>query len=151
MTKQQKWKRRLVAEIDALREGNEGRLDPAALVAWAENNPKSALYESFEWDNDKAGYQYRLSQARHIIHEYDVEYIPAAGSERKSFISVPILRPNQGEKRTGGSYVPKSVVRTEETYRQSVLDEVTKTLQATKAKYSDLLPELLMVWEAIPD
>lgn len=30
-------------------------------------SPSSPLHQEFEWDNEKAGYQYRIDQARHLI------------------------------------------------------------------------------------
>ncbi len=150
MTKQQKWKQKLVAEIEALREGNEGRLNPAALVSWAKEHPDSALYGSFEWNDDKAAYEYRLSQARNIISEYAVEYSETT-AKRSEFVSIPCLRSNQGSKSSGGSYLPKSLVKTRDDYRESVLEEVIKNLQAMRGKYAELLPELNDVWKSIPD
>lgn len=43
-----------------------GRLTPAAVVE-AASHPSSALHDAFEWDDAKASYSWRLSQARKLI------------------------------------------------------------------------------------
>lgn len=151
MTKQQKWKKQLIAEINALREGNEGRLNPATLISWAKEHPNSALHGSFEWDESRAAHEYRLSQARHMITVYAVEYIENPVKKRSGYLSVPVLRSKKGVTALNGSYLPERVVKTHESYRLSVLEEVTKNLQTMRNKYAELLPELNDVWKSIPD
>jgi hypothetical protein len=55
----------LAQELEKI-ESADGQLTPAGVVQKAKN-PKHPLHGEFEWDNSKAGYQYRLQQARVLI------------------------------------------------------------------------------------
>lgn len=65
------WGPRVITPEVALAElrrinGKNGNLTPEAVVEDA--TPESAtLHPCFEWDNQKAGHEYRLGQARHLI------------------------------------------------------------------------------------
>lgn len=62
-----------VNEIDRIKE-EYGEVTPEVIVRESEN-PESILHPIFEWDNEKAGYNYRLQQARGLINNIAVTVI----------------------------------------------------------------------------
>ena len=126
------------------RQRQDGSYSPADLVDWAASHPLSALHSQFEWDDETAGYNYRIWQARQIIKTYvlleqkdsDVEIVPV--------ISVPSLR--QGEE---GSYLSRDVVAGREEYRLEIVEEIRNKLRALRDKYEPITKELNAVWKAI--
>lgn len=56
---------RIKQELDAIY-NKLGLLRPEDVVSFAKN-PKTALHDKFEWDNEKASHEYRLWQARRLI------------------------------------------------------------------------------------
>lgn len=55
---------------------------PEELVADARRK-QSPLHRLFEWDDDAAAEQYRLSQARHVLGSIRIVYAKAEGKEHK--------------------------------------------------------------------
>ena len=45
----------------------DGMVHAGDVVSFAKAHPRSALHGRFEWDDKKAGHQYRLGQARNLI------------------------------------------------------------------------------------
>jgi hypothetical protein len=54
------------AELDRIRRENNGLLSPGKVVEVA-TPLTSPIHECFEWNNDKAGHEFRLWQARKLI------------------------------------------------------------------------------------
>ena len=119
----------------------DGSYSPADLVDWAEDHPKSALHSQFEWNDEKAGREYRLLQARRIIVTITVEVT----NDTPEFISVPSLR--RGE--DPSSYVPTKVVAGNEAYRKDVLEEIKMKLISMRDRFRPVTPELEPVWKAV--
>jgi hypothetical protein len=59
---------RILEELKAIK-GNKPAIDPEDVVAFAADET-TALHSRFEWDDSKAGHQYRVWQARHILSVY---------------------------------------------------------------------------------
>lgn len=58
------------AALDTLAgQDRDGLVQPEAVVE-AAKNPESPLHRYFEWDTDRAAYNYWLVQARHLIAQY---------------------------------------------------------------------------------
>jgi hypothetical protein len=75
--------------------------DPRRMVKWARENPKSELHSQFEWDDAKAGYRYRLQQARQLILRIQVEVVDNDGAPKVAhMMSAP--------------YVPRKYMRPDE-------------------------------------
>ena len=56
-----------LAELLSIKEASKsGRLHPEDVVIEAEDE-SSALHDNFEWDDEVAGHEYRIEQARHLI------------------------------------------------------------------------------------
>lgn len=62
----------------------EGRSSPHDILAAAQPDT-SPLHEFFEWDDDKAAYQHRLWQARHLARSYRVEIVEVTDTSRTVF------------------------------------------------------------------
>ena len=54
-------------ELEAIAEGNRGILRGIDVIRFAQENQDSTLNSRFQWDDSKAGHQYRLQQARQLI------------------------------------------------------------------------------------
>lgn len=56
-------------ELIEIKNNNEDNIaSPAEVVEFAKTHKDSELNKGFEWDIEKAAYQYNLQQARHIIN-----------------------------------------------------------------------------------
>ena len=56
-------------ELEQIRLHNENnQLKPEEVVEYAKQHKDSELHKGFEWDTEKAAYQYNLIQARQIIY-----------------------------------------------------------------------------------
>ena len=53
-------------ELEQIRQANNGLLDPVMVVEYSKDK-NTLLHDKFEWNNIKAGNQWRLHQARQII------------------------------------------------------------------------------------
>jgi hypothetical protein len=71
------------AELEEI--AKTGELDPKEVVKFA-RSANTALHAEFEWDDTKAGEQYRLHQARNLILRVKVKII--GDSEREELISI---------------------------------------------------------------
>ncbi len=58
-------------ELDIVAENHNLKIHAADVVEYAKDK-KTALHDLFEWDDKKAGYEYRLTQARHIVRHVAV-------------------------------------------------------------------------------
>ncbi len=123
----------------------KGIMNPEELVAWAEDHPESCLHRAFQWDDEKAAHEYRLSQARGLIQCYNILIEEEGELKSYPWISVPSRRGN-GE----GSYLPARTVSADEAMSAEVAEEVRRKLKAMKARYGFLQePDLRKVWRAI--
>lgn len=142
--------KRMKAELEAIRAmSNDGSLNPAFVLQWAQEHPESELYKSFEWDDVKAAHEYRLDQARRLIHRFEVS-IPRRQQEPTEvrLVSVPKLRTRDD---MGGSYMPVPVVLEDEEMRSDVERETLLKLQTMRRNYRDLCPNLEPIWAAIEE
>lgn len=121
----------------ALIQGNKPVLHPHEVVEWAKNNPESALYASFEWNDSEAAREYRLWQARRLI----ALNIVTPEGERKT-VSLVVDR-NKG----GGYRQIEDVVRVPE-LRETMLRDALNELRRVRAKYKQL-QELAAVFAEI--
>ena len=119
------------AEIRKLFTKSNGLLHPESLVRWAKDNPKSALYGCFEWNNSKAGDKYRLMQARNIIMRIDIR--PAeTGQPTRAFVSIMRDRTN------GGGYRPLQEVMDDELMANQRILEALREAKRWSFKYQHL-------------
>jgi len=113
-----------------------GPLTSSRLVDVAAD-PAYILHDKFEWDDTKAGHEYRLIQARKIIAS--VVHSPA-GASRPIPVYIHLPAP-QGE----GEYVPAVVLARQPARWQLARDEVLRYLDAAQDAVADL-DEVLRVY-----
>ena len=121
-----------LAEIKGIAQRNGGVVHPEDVVKFARNE-RTALHQSFEWDDTKAAEQYRCEQARRLIRVM-VEIVPHDEHETKvqAFVALKSERYDDG----GYRHFP-TVMKTQEG-RESVLETAIWELEAFKIKYSEL-------------
>jgi hypothetical protein len=100
---------------------NNGHIRASELVEAAseEENP---FHSSFEWDNDVAGPEYRLHQARRLIR---VTKIDVSG-EREPQPLIHVTRTGSNE----GNYFPRSIVLSQPSMRSRAYREVRRHMEA---------------------
>lgn len=125
-------------EIVALRK-TDGLIHAEDVVAWAKNNPESALHKQFEWDDSEAAKEYRLWQARRVIA---VHVVNSDDDRHRRLISLTIDRPK------GGGYRFVEDVQRSKELLAVALDDALGELRRTRTKYQHL-KELADVWQAI--
>jgi hypothetical protein len=118
----------VAAELAGIYKRDKG-LNPAAVVAWAERNPDSALHSRFLWDDTAAARAYRLWQAREIITEVEVIY--PDGKVRQVYVS-----PVQARGDTG--YATLVEVLNDKDRREMFLAQALAEFERVAAKYADL-------------
>ena len=127
-------------ELKLVKKANKGILRPIDLVNWASENPDSLLYTRFEWRDAKAGHQYRLWQARHII---SVQVTAIETKDTRMFVSVQ----SQRKLSDGGYHSVEDVLDDPNLYAE-MLEEARCELNRLRRKYRALV-ELKAIWDAI--
>jgi hypothetical protein len=115
--------------------GNKEMLVAEDALDWAKKNPKSALHKRLEWDDTKAGHQYRIWQVRQLI----ALHITYEDGERK-FVSLTFDRSRQG-----GGYRNIDDVLRDQSLHEIMLADALSELQRVEAKY-ERVKELQPVW-----
>jgi hypothetical protein len=126
-------------ELALIAKRNRGMISPDKVVAFAKNK-KTALHHSFQWDDRKAGDQYRLWQARQIIRVH-VAVIKDDTKPVRAYVSLQQDRGAKGYRRT------VDVLASDE-LREMMLDEAKATMQLFANKYRTI-KELSPVIHAI--
>lgn len=107
----------------------DGCLRASVLVA--ESKPKSApLHSDFEWDDKKAGHEFRLSQARRIIK---VTRLREKTGEEIRWLNVPVSKidtPTAVIQEREGIYKPVNVVVKEPEDYRKCLEQLIKQRNA---------------------
>jgi hypothetical protein len=117
--------------------GTNEFLVPEEAEAWARQHPRSDLHASLEWDNDKAGYQFRLWQIRRLI----AVHIRTEGGVR-TMLSLSIDR-----HREGGGYRSVVDILARRDLHEVLLSDSLSELDRIQIKYSQI-KELEPVWRA---
>ena len=123
-------------EIEALKDDDE-LIHCERIVRWAYENPLSELHRRLEWNNDRAGHKWRLTQARQLIRYHLVD-----NSGHAQVISLTI------DRRNGGGYRDRVTVMNDANHMEVLRDEAYDELLRLKGKY-DFFRELMPVWRAI--
>lgn len=115
----------IAARLEKISGLNGGRLTPDAVLKDAQSF-KSPLHDQFEWDDSKAGQQWRLQQARELIRSVKVEI----QTETRVVSTVRYVRdPAAGE---GQGYVEVTKLRTD---RDLARDALRNELKAAHALF----------------
>jgi hypothetical protein len=108
----------------------------------AARDPESPLHSQFEWDDSKAGEQYRIWQARRILATIQV-FDVRTESARPAFISLASDR----LKPEGGYRWMQDVLSSKEG-RQEAIETALADLKALKFRYEHIR-ELASVWTEV--
>ena len=117
-------------ELARLMKLGGGILRPVEVVKAAKPK-KSPLHDCFEWDDEKAGHEYRLNQARHLI--VSVVVVASGGEMLQAHIS---LKPDRYS--PGGGYRAMVDVLSDKELRAQMLAEALAELEVFRRKYKDL-------------
>jgi hypothetical protein len=124
-------------ELETL-QGSNPVLRPSRVVNWAEKHPESALHSQLEWDDRKAGREYRLWQARELI-----KTVAVFPTEKKPvWVSLTLDRSR------GGGYRRSEDVKTIPNLRKLFVRDVLNEFIRLRDRYADL-GELAPVYRAI--
>lgn len=117
----------------------DGLLHAKAAVAWARNNPESALHAELEWDDTAAAESFREQQVRQIIR---VIVVPsdATADKVRAYVSAPSDREN------GGGYMPVGQALAKA--RGELINDALRKLMSFEKSYTHL-PELTPVFNGI--
>jgi hypothetical protein len=130
-------------ELEFLAAKNGGVVRPIDVVEFAKD-PAAKLHEKFEWDDSKAGHEWRLQQARVVLNVY-VKVEERTQEEHRVFVSLPSQR-----KKEGGGYHRLVDVMSDEQMRAEHLAQALADLQRVKKNYKQLT-ELSKVFAAIDE
>lgn len=122
---------RVGAQLEAIREENEGRLAPRDVVVAARPDG-SPLHPFFEWRDTIAALKYREEQARSLIRSVAVIYDEAPDTPVRAFVCV-----GDGED-DGGAYQSTRIAMANQTDREYVLGRALRELDAWKKRYAHL-------------
>ena len=131
---------RIDKELEKIAKENKGVLRPGDVVEYSKD-PDTALHNHFEWDDTKAGHQFRLVQARRIIRAYMIVIENDHEVTVRAFVS---LQRDRGK----DSYRSIKKVLADEVLRTELLEEALEELRSLKMKYQ-ILSELASVFEVI--
>jgi hypothetical protein len=136
-------------ELMRIQAESNGELTPKQVVNSAKN-PKSPLHDWFEWDNDKASELYRLTQARTLINQIDIE-IKYDGNNKKrqrAFVNVMKMGDNGAFDKSDKVYVSLETALTNDDYRRQTLTKALAEIAYWKEKYESY-EELSDIFKAI--
>lgn len=112
-------------------------------------NPKSPFHKYLEWNDRKAGQQWRLNQARYILRSISVIVQYDDGDKKLTRAFVNVNRPSlddEDEKRS--VYVSVETALSKEDLRRQLLETALDELQSWQQRYK-MLKELSIVFESI--
>lgn len=121
----------ILSELRQIERKHNGILRANDVVAYAEN-PATALHSRFEWDDTKAGYQYRLLQARNLIR-VQVHIISEDIEPVRCYVSLKENRQNKG-----GGYLGMGMVLMDRKKRETLLQEAYQDMEVFIHKYERL-------------
>jgi len=131
----------VLSELQAIEE-RDGILNPQAVVDFA-RDPKTELHKKFEWENETAGDQYRLWQARKII----TAQVVVANKQQKS-IEVQAFVSITSDRHPQGGYRSIVSVMSDDELREKMLADAKRDFQTFKRRYQDLT-ELATVFQEL--
>lgn len=106
---------------------------------WATRHKKSLLAKELEWDDEKAGYQFRLWQIRRLI----ALHISFEDDGERRMVSLTIDRT-----KPGGGYRDLDEVLKSKSLHAILLNDALSDLDRLKKKY-ERLKDLEPVWKAV--
>lgn len=137
------------AWLEAFAERNDGRVSPSLLLSEAESS-SCPFHNDFEWDDDAAAHQHRLSQAAQIIRHWKGVLVRVDATTKT--LNVQLTRRVQSPESERGkgkdSFVTIEKIMADPALRADMLRTVVRELSAYRRRYSQL-HELADLWFAI--
>lgn len=124
-------------ELLALADASTGMIHCDSVERWARNHEGSALYARLEWDDSKAGYQWRLHQIRGLVQLHIV-----AEDRTPQYVSLQI------DRGTGGGYRPLDKVLSSRDLSEALLKDALSELERVRLKYGRV-QALVSVWDEV--
>ena len=118
--------------LEMLREQNAEQLTPEVVVADA-RSPGSPLNSYFEWNDSEAAEQYRLHQARNLIHSVAVTYPATEARPSCSIVAFVNIKIDDEQ-----FYTSTVDAMSNGEYRAIVLNQAWRDLQAFRRRYGEL-------------
>jgi hypothetical protein len=115
-------------EIHEIERRNGGRVRARDVVEWARAHPDSALHSRLEWDDTRAGEQWRLVQARRLLRVRVIR----EGVSAPAYVSLSVTRQQDG------GYQRTSVVLQDRDLRREALADAQRGIRQWLARYRDL-------------
>ena len=133
----------VIDELEHIRNKDGGVLYPASVVSFAMDS-STALHDRFEWDDVKAGYAYRLWQARQLIKAV-VWIEPSTEKTTSLYVSL------SGDRNENGGYRVTADVLSDDALRRQLLSDSFRDFDFWKRKYEKLneLSDVFMVMERV--
>ena len=116
-----------IKELERIAAMNDGSLKAESIVDRA-RDPKNPLHDRFEWDDARAGHEFRLEQARSLIRHVKVTYITE--EERTVRVRNFVYQ--------DGGYRKTATVLTRKDSREELLDQALTEMEAFARKYAAL-------------
>ena len=139
-------KQTIVRELDKIMDKHGGKLDDKIVVDEA-SDPKHPLHRYFEWDDAKAGYEYRRDQARKLIAlKVTVRVVYEASSKPPVPVRVPVrdlINTTRGQ-----GWEPRSEVLNDREKRERFVTSAYAELRRWCMRYADV-KELAKIRSAI--
>jgi hypothetical protein len=138
------------AAIEEIRAKNGGSASAENVVAAAKSK-RNALHPEFEWDNETAAHEHRLSQARELMrHLVIVRHDISTDRPQRVYQVVKVPSEAGVKERPKHVYRSTDDVMADPELRAEVLARALRELIAIRAKFRDL-QELAVVMRAIDE
>jgi len=105
----------------------------ASNVVKSARSKSSPLHAQFEWDDTKAGHEYRLQQARGLIRIA----VPCINGKSDPWVHVPAMASKNNHEREG-TYYPMSVVVANEDWFARAMHELVGKVRAAQSSAESL-------------
>ncbi len=138
-----------VAAYELLLQKHEGHISPGILLE-AAKDPASPFHTLFEWDDTKAGDNFRLMQAASIIRRWKGSVMRIDQGEQKVVIqTIRRVQSPKGSRKNGqASYETVEQIMSDPAKRSDMVRTVRKELLSYRQRYAELT-ELAAVWREI--
>jgi len=120
-------------------DSKDGKLYVPEVEQWARKNSNSALHHYLEWDNERAGQEYRYAQIRKLIH------LVVVTPQRKHMLVNLMI-----DRVTGGGYRAVDEVMANRNLVREVEAECERELKRLYSKYG-YIKKYNAVWRAIEE
>lgn len=125
-------------ELLTLQKRSGGILKVEDAEKWARANPRSCLHSELEWDDKKAGQEYRFWQIRRLIK---LNITNEQGAPQLVSLSIDRVK-------AGGGYRDLETVMSSPPLREVLLTDALADLERVRLKYEGFR-ELARVWEEV--